>query len=275
MKYLLLVLMFVSSVVGSPAFAASLTAADRGFAHNFITDIAAGLVPNTSLVTAFGYSPNTPNTTNINLWALQTAWTPLTAASTMELVSSSAADAAAGTGCRSVLIQGLDTNYNQISEFVVPNGAAAVALANSYIVINTAVCLVAGSGNVNAGNITVQVTGAGSAQGYIAAGFGASQHGRFTVPAGYTLVLENFFFLANKSASPSASANIEAITILPGGVVIKGLPLTIPNSSSITITVPTGVSIAAKQTVEFMISSVSVAGLNISGGASGILFKNP
>lgn len=249
--------------------------ADRGFAHNYIVDIAAGLVPNVSLMTVFGYSPATPSVTNVNLWALQTAWVPLTAATTMELLSSSAADASAGTGCRSVFVQGLDNNYNQLSESVVPNGVSVVALANSYIVINSATCLVNGSGNVNAGNITIRVSGGGSAQGYIAAGFGGSQQGRFTVPAGYTLVLENFFILSNKTASPSASASVLATFVLPGGTLINGLPVTVPSSNSVSITVPTSVVVASKQTLEFLIVSVSTTGLDISIGSSGILFKNP
>jgi hypothetical protein len=193
----------------------------------------------------------------------------------MELLSSSASDAAAGTGCRSVLAQGLDANYNQISEIVVPNGISVVALVNSYVAINNATCITTGSGNVNAGNITLRVTSAGSAQGYIFAGAGTSRHGRITVPAGYTLVLENIFILANKSGNPNSTVVIIPDVILSGATKLQGLPITVPNGSNPTITIPTGVVIAEKQTIAFRIVSVSVAGIDISVGTSGVLIKNP
>lgn len=248
---------------------------DKVFARDYIVDVASGNVPNAALVTAFGYSPNTGSVTNVNVWETADAWTTLTAASTMELLSSSANDTAAGTGCRSVLTQGLDANYNQISEFVVPNGTGVVALVNSYIVINNSTCVSAGSGNNNAGNITTRVTSAGSQQGYILAGAGASRHGRYTVPAGYTLVLENFFLMANKSGNPNSTITTITEVILPGGTRFQGLPLTIPNGSNPTITVPTGVAITEKQTVAFKIGSVSTTGIDISCGTSGVLVKNP
>lgn len=250
-------------------------ALDKVFARDFIVDVASGNVPNATLVSAFGYSPNTGSVTNVNVWETADVWTALTAASAMELLSSSVNDAAAGTGCRLVLTQGLDANYNQISEFTVPNGTGVVALTNSYIVINNSTCVSAGSGNVNAGNITTRVTSAGSQQGYILAGAGASRHGRYTVPAGYTLVLENFFLMANKSGNPNSTVSTIADVILPGGVRFQGLPLTIPNGSNPTITVPTGVAITEKQTFAFRIASVSTTGIDISVGASGVLVKNP
>lgn len=250
-------------------------ALDRNFARDYIVDTAIGLTPNTSLVTMFGYSVNTGNVTNVNVWETQDAWANLTVASTMELLSSSANDAAAGTGCRSVLTQGLDANFDQISEIVVPNGTSVVALVNTYLVINNSTCITAGSGNTNAGNITTRRTSAGSQQGYIFAGAGTSRHGRFTVPAGYSFVIENIFILANKSGNPNSSVVITPVIILANGVKLQGLPDTIPNGSNPTITIPTGVVIAEKQTVSFMITSVSTTGIDISVGASGILVKNP
>ena len=249
---------------------------NRGVVHDIITDIAIGIVPNTSLVTVFGYYPNVDSgASNVNLWELGTAWSILTSASTMELLSSSANDTAAGTGCRTVLTQGLDANYNQIQETTNTNGTSAVALSNSYLVINASTCIVDGSGNVNAGNITTRVTSAGATQAYIATGAGASHLGRYTVPAGYTLVLKNFFTQANKAGNQSISANVNAVIVLPGGNLIQGLPQTIVNGSNPTITVPTGAALTEKQTFEFQIASVSSTGINVGAGASGILIKNP
>jgi hypothetical protein len=278
MKKLLTQIIGIALLIGSVSANAgnNFNALDRRSISDYIVDVATGLVPNASLVTAFGYSPNTDGAvSNVNAWELATAWTTLTVVSTMELLSSSVNDAAAGTGCRSVLTQGLDANYDQISEVVVPNGTSVVALIKSYLVINNATCITTGSSNVNAGNITIRVTSAGSSQGYIFAGAGASRHGRFTVPAGYTLVLENFFLMGNKSGNPNSTVTTIVDIILPGGTKFQGLPLTIPNGSNPTITVTTGVVIAEKQTLAFKIGSVSTAGIDVSVGSSGILIKNP
>ncbi len=245
------------------------------FSRDYIVDAAIGIIPNTSLVTVFGYSSNTGNVTNVNVWETQDAWTFLTTASTMELLSSSANDAAAGTGCRSALVEGVDTNFAKISEVVVPNGVSTVALTLTYKVINNVTCITSGSGFVNAGNITVRVTGAGSQQGYILAGSGTSRHGRFTVPAGYTFVIKNIFLLANKAGNQATTAIINVVLRLPDGTIIHGLPETVPNGSNPTITIPTGAPIGEKTTVSFQIGSVSTTGIDISVGASGVLIKNP
>ena len=248
---------------------------DRSLSRDYIVDVALGMVPNATLVTAFGYSPNTGSVTNVNAWETATAWSNLSSASTMEMLSSSASDAAAGVGCQLVLTQGLDNNYNQISEIVVPNGASTVALANSYLIINNSICIQSGSSVTNVGNITTRVTGGGSQQGYIFAGAGASRHGRFTVPAGYTLILENFFLLCNKSGNPNSTATMFVDIILANGTKLQGLPQTIPNGSNPTITVPTGAVITEKQTLAFRIGSVSTTGIDISVGTSGVLVKSP
>lgn len=259
------------------AFGLSANAGLNGpsFSRDYIVDVALGTIPNASLVTLFGYSFNTGAVTNVNVWETQDAWTFLTTASTMELLSSSANDAAAGTGCRSALVEGLDTNFAKISEVAVPNGVSTVALTLTYKIINNVTCITTGSGFVNAGNITVRVTGAGSQQGYINAGAGTSRHGRLTVPAGYTFVIKNIFILANKSGNQATTAIITPVLRLSDGTILHGLPDTVPNGSNPTITIPTGVAIGEKTTVSFQITSVSTTGIDISVGASGVLIKNP
>jgi hypothetical protein len=257
------------------AFSANAGLNGPSFSRDYIVDAALGIIPNATLVTMFGYSVNTGNVTNVNVWETQDAWTFLIAASTMELLSSSANDAAEGTGCRLVLTEGLDTNFAKISETVIPNGTSTVALVNTYKIINNSTCISAGSGFVNAGNITTRVTGAGSQQGYILAGAGTSRHGRVTVPAGYTFVIKNIFILANKSGNQATTAIITPVLRLSDGTILHGLPDTVPNGSNPTITIPTGVVIGEKTTVSFQITSVSTTGIDISVGASGVLIKNP
>lgn len=241
--------------------------------EDYYVSVARGRYPNTSLLTSFGYSPNTASVTNVNVWELATAWSILTTASTMEILSSSANDTAAGTGARTVLVMGLDANFNQIQEVVIMNGTSVVPLVNTYIVVNSVLQLTVGSNHANVGNITVRITSAGAIQGYILAGAGISRMGRFTCPDGYICLFKNIFILVNKAGSTTASADLNVYLIQPDGSIYQGLPETVNNATPSIITLPTGFNIGPKQTIAFTITSVSTTGLNISTGASGVLAK--
>lgn len=80
-----------------------------------------------------------------------------------ELVSADAADTSAGTGARTVRIVGLaGDDWEQVSETVTLNGTTAVATVRTdWKRIDRAVVVTAGSGQTNAGKITVQVAGGG------------------------------------------------------------------------------------------------------------------
>jgi len=107
-----------------------------------------------------------------------------------------------------LLIQGLDANYNQIQETVIPNGVSAVNTVNSYIRINGFGVIAAGSNMTNVGDITLQLVAGGSAQGIIRAGIGTSQQAVLTVPAGFIGVL---------TAAQFSMAGSPATKLRPGG----------------------------------------------------------
>jgi hypothetical protein len=117
---------------------------------------------------------------------------PSGSAEAVRITSASASDTAAGTGARSVFIEGLDSNWNRQSELLSTNVLTPVVSANTYRRVNRAYIVAAGSGGVNAGNITVQhnVTTA-NIFAVIQAGFGQSKQAVYTVPAGYTAYLRS------------------------------------------------------------------------------------
>jgi hypothetical protein len=113
------------------------------------------------------------------------------AASTMTISSSSAVDTAAGSGARTVLIQGLDANYNEIQETIALQGTSPVTTALTYLRMNTAVVLTAGANTNNAGEIWVgtgAVTSGVPANKYahIPVSYNISQSSHYTIPAGWT-----------------------------------------------------------------------------------------
>jgi hypothetical protein len=123
--------------------------------------------------------------------------TILAAAAKVDVTSSSAADTSAGTGARTIRLIGLDASYKLLVEDLTMNGQTAVTSAGSFLRLFGAEVLTAGTGLINAGDIHIVKTGTStwtagvpatltSALCKILIGWGSSQNGMFTTPAGTT-----------------------------------------------------------------------------------------
>jgi hypothetical protein len=112
----------------------------------------------------------------------------LTTGTALEVVSSSADDAAAGTGARTVKVEGVDASHVPFSETITMNGVTPVPLVNtSVIAINRTTVLTAGSGLANAGTIDVRAVSGGLIKSRIqilAEARNISQDFIYTIPAG-------------------------------------------------------------------------------------------
>ena len=140
--------------------------------------------------------------------AIGTTPQTITTATIMKVSSSSANDTSAGTGARTILVVGLDADYNSISETVILNGQSAVNTANSYLRINYTEILSVGSGAGQAGTIYIGT-------GTVTAGVPATVYWRseidynnwsfagYTIPAGYTAYITSYTI-----TSQSTTANI-------------------------------------------------------------------
>lgn len=103
----------------------------------------------------------------------------------MQVVSTSANDAAAGTGVRTVYIHYLDTNYNEQTEIVTLNGLTPVnTVATNILRINSFHAGSVGSGAAAAGTITLKNTAATVTYAQISAGYNTCRQAIYTVPAG-------------------------------------------------------------------------------------------
>lgn len=151
-----------------------------------------GLIPTQARGAAYGHTPTV--TANSDVWEGAGLYPFQSSATKLEILSASANDTAAGTGARTFMIAGLDANFNSISETITMNGVTPVQTANNYLRINGLNLLTAGSGGVNAGDVTLRVTGAGATQAIARAGYGYAKQAIYTVPAGYTLLVTDLFF---------------------------------------------------------------------------------
>jgi len=156
----------------------------NGAYEPFDLQVARNQIMGHSILSLFGYQASV-TTTPIPVWENASTYTYITAASTLSLVSTSASD---DTSAK-ILISGLDSNFNPISETLAMNGTGAVTTVNSYFRVNNLVMVSPGtSQNTNIGTITLKQSSNVIAQ--INAGVGKSQSTIYTVPAGYSFYLD-------------------------------------------------------------------------------------
>ena len=120
----------------------------------------------------------------------------------MQIVSTDAADTAAGTGIHKVQIDYLDTNYIQKSEILTLNGVTAVnTTATNILRVNDMYAIEVGTGRVGAGTISLQAVGGAVTYSLLSIGRNRARTGIYTVPAGYQF---NIDLWERSSASTSS-----------------------------------------------------------------------
>lgn len=178
---------------------------------DYLVEIARGYVSGASYVDKFGRNDDVDTAAEEDVWAAGATRARLTAAETMDVESDSANDDDGGTGARTVTIEGLDGDYMEVSETITMNGTSAVTTTQTFLRINRAYVVTAGSAESNVGAITIDptTTGSGSRQGYIAAGDGQTLLSHYTVPAGKTAYMVSSQVSCH--ASPGTTGVKEAI----------------------------------------------------------------
>jgi hypothetical protein len=192
-------------------------------------------IPNHRTITVFGYNSDLDQTEE-SIWPDGGIVPHGQAASVLQVSSSSASDAAAGVGARTVLIEGLDANYNEISEVVILGGQTAVPTTKTYHAINNMIVLSVGSTGHNVGAINI---GTGTVTSGVPAvlwdligpTYNQRTTAHYTVPAGYTAYLAKGVFTAGQVSGssavtgklnvsdPSGITRVTAITTLNNGSV--------------------------------------------------------
>lgn len=223
-----------------------------GLTEPFELQVARGQITGHRSVVVFGYNPDVDQT-RVTVWP-HTGIIPFPAAALqMKVSSSSTDDAAAGTGARTVYVEGLDANHREISETVTLNGQTEVLTTQSYLHINDAYVASAGSGNSAAGDIyfgTGTVTAGVPATVYDLIKFDYNRRitGSYTIPAGYTAYLVQGLFSAGQ---PSGSSQVVGRLLRIGADNIRRTAaITTVNNGVADYTFEYPVSIPEKATVE-------------------------
>lgn len=204
-----------------------------GKTEAFDLQVARGLVQGHSTVNIYGYQPAV-GLSFIPVWENATAYTFPVAATKMNLAGS-VGDTA------TITINGLDSNYQPISENLALNGATPVTTVKSYLRINSMVVAV-GSATNPSGVVTLKDLTNTTIYAQINAEIGRTQAAIYTVPAGYTYYLQrvniytslngnNFVTYQNKTISSTGvvqltqqaafAATYEARRIMPRPILEK------------------------------------------------------
>jgi hypothetical protein len=155
---------------------------------DFNIAVSIGALPGWTALRKFGRNDDVDGSEE--MWELGTTRVLPTSPGALSVVSSSAEDdpdeaTPPGTGCFTIVVEGLDSNYEEISEIIALTGTTPVAsVGTDWYRVNRAYGVTAGSGQVNAGNITISI--GGDAQAYIEANEGQTHQTHYTVPAGKT-----------------------------------------------------------------------------------------
>jgi len=254
----------MATITSSGAVNQSITRVGRNEPFNL--QVSRGQITGHSLVNIFGYGTTFATAgTFVALWELgSTTQYVFPASATTMTLTGSAGDTA------SILISGLDSSYNPISEILALNGATGVTTVNSYLRINSmsvssgsatnpsgAVTLI--NGGVTYAKINANTSGTGSV--------GRTQMSIYTVPNGYTLYLDRFNGFTNYTQAGSNYVTYRALTTSSTGVQTIVLNTPFINIYAIQREYPFGY--AAKTDLQFQLApsstTAAVAGLNIEG----------
>ena len=157
---------------------------------DFYLAVAKGDFTGYSNVSKFGYNPTVGSGNYESIWEGSNAYPFMSSADQLEVLSSDTDDTSAGTGARTVELQGLDSSWNLLTETVTMNGTSAVTTTGSFLRIFRAKVVTAGSSGRNEGTITIRDQDTSTTRALITNGAtdgnGQTLMAVYTIPAGKT-----------------------------------------------------------------------------------------
>jgi len=203
----------------------------------------------------------------------------MTGATSLEVVSTSVQDAAAGTGIAAIGLTLMNTSYVESSVSVSLNGTTPVAISGTWFRINGGITTTKGSGApatraVNVGDIIIRDAGGGTTRAFIAAGKGISRQAVFTTPAGYSLQILSHYMAFNRGTGGATRyLTINNYVQNSLGVARTPLDLSCDGEPYRHDGLP-GITIAEKTDYSLEVLTVSGENSDVTGAFLGILMRN-
>lgn len=239
--------------------------------RDYFAAVGFGQIDGHSRIAVIGNNPDI-DTAPEDIWSGGGTYPWMTGATTLEVVSSSANDTSAGTGARTALIAGLNTSYAPISQTVTLNGTTPVAVSTQFFRINSFLIMSAGSGEVNAGDITLRDAGGGTTRALIQTGYGIGRQSQYTVPAGFTLAIHSTVMSINRPTTVR-DATIANFIRSPNGFYRMPLEVSVDGNTYRHDGNP-GIVLNEKTDYGLRCTFVSATNTDITAGWLGILKEN-
>lgn len=193
---------------------------------------------------------------------------------TLQALSTSADDSAAGTGAQTIQIEGLDADWNIIKEIVTLDGLTPVVTTGQFRRVHHVTVLTAGSTGGNVGKITVrhsQTTA--NVFSVMSVGFNRSTDCAYTIPAGHTGLVVRVSIFGSRGSS-TISADFSLRTREPGKVFQVYRIYTAGNGQGINIEYTGGFIMKEKTDIKMRCDSISSANGDFNADFAFILRKN-
>ena len=189
--------------------------------HNFLQLVSEGKISGYKIIHKFGRNPAVGTSGFETIWNEGGSYTGFNAtqAETITIVSDDANDTLLGTGLRTLVLFGLDTDFLEQTEVIELNGTNPVTSQLSYIRCDRAKGLSSGGGTYgsNLGNITIrQSITTANIFAVIPIGYGSTMIAAYTIPAGKRgYIMTQASAIANKQA---AVVEVRLKAKVPGSV---------------------------------------------------------
>ena len=175
-----------------------------------------GLYTDMSFINVYGRNTNAAMLT---IWPLPTSYSTPTGAQLLNVVSNNSNDSSGGIGARTVFIEGLDGNYDIVSETITMNGMTTVVTTNQYIALNNVYVATAGSTQWAEGTITFTQQSSGQQLAAIRANINVAESAVYTVPRGYTAFI-NELFITGFNTTSNTTCHVVLQTKTSSGVFL-------------------------------------------------------
>jgi len=191
---------------------------------DFRLEVARGNVSGSETWNKFGFNDDVDTGASEIIASFGGSYVVPTTAETLTIVSTSAQDSEApATGCRSVVITGIDANREKQVEVVALDGTAGVTTTSTWLGINRVAPFLCGSSQSNVGTITITNSTSGNTLAQMPAGLSVTQQAILHVQSAHTFYAEWLWINVRKLSggtaprvtikgwvfSPVANANIE------------------------------------------------------------------
>lgn len=176
-----------------------------------------GILYKFSEVNKFGRTTNADTSVITDIWDRanvtedQDLWRAPTDARIHAIVSASANDAAAGTGARTLSVEGIDSDWLERQEIVTLAGATPVNTVHSYHRVFRMECKTFGSGGTNAGLITATSASDDTVTAQINANEGQTFMAIYTIPIDALGYITQYYGSVNLVPS-SGSVRLRLVT---------------------------------------------------------------